>query len=139
MLLGEFRHSIDAKNRVFLPARWREEFGEKVFITVGLDHCLYLMGRAEWDERCAQMDALPLEDPRARSYVRLFFSKASEETVDAQGRITIPPPLKEAAGLDKEVVLAGSSRRAEIWDRAAFDAYQARAMAEYEQNAQRLR
>jgi MraZ protein len=139
VLLGEFRHSIDAKNRVFLPAKWREEFGEKVFITVGLDRCLYLMPSAEWEERRAQLDALPLEDPQARSYVRLIFSKASEETVDGQGRITIPPSLKQAAGLEKEVVLAGSSRRAEIWDRATFDAYQDRAMAEYEQNAQRLR
>lgn len=138
VLLGEFRHSIDAKNRVFLPAKWRDELGETVFVTLGLDHCLYLMTRSEFEERVRELNAQPLTSPEARAYSRVFFAKASEETVDGQGRITIPAHLKQAVGLDKEVVLAGSPRRAEIWDRVAFDRYQDRAMAEYERNAERL-
>ena len=138
MLLGEFRHSLDSKNRVFLPAKWREELGDRVFITRGLDKCLYLMAQPEFEEMRRKIDERALEDPGARAYSRVFFAKASEEQVDAQGRITIPANLKLAAGLDKEVVLAGTSTRGEIWDRAGFDAYQEEAMAKYEELAQGL-
>lgn len=138
MLLGEFRHSLDVKGRVFLPARWRETLGSDVVITRGLDGCLYLMARSEFDTLAARLGQLQLENPNARAYARLFFAKASEETVDAQGRITIPGHLREGAGLTKDVVLTGASQRAEIWDRSRYDTYFGEVEGQYEEIARQL-
>ncbi|MGH2719917.1 MAG: division/cell wall cluster transcriptional repressor MraZ [Actinomycetota bacterium] len=139
MLLGEFRHTLDAKGRVFLPARWREELGEKVVLTLGLDGCLYLMTTESFKEMAERFQRWPHEDERARRYTRLFFAKASEETVDAQGRITIPAPLRQAAGLGKELVLTGAADRAEVWDRSSYDSYSGEAQERYEELAKELR
>ncbi len=138
MLLGEFRHSLDAKGRVFLPSRWREELGDVVVITQGLDQCLFLMGKARFEEFARRFDELPVERKDARAYSRIFFAKASEEQVDAQGRITIPANLRELAGLGKELVLSGVSRRAEIWDRTRYDTYQGNVVERYEEIAETL-
>lgn len=138
MLIGEFRHSIDAKNRVFLPAKWRAELGEAVVITMGLNNCLYLWGKAAFEEKAAELNSKALEDAKARAYSRVFFAKSREETVDAQGRITIPATFREAIGIGKEVVLAGTSLRAEIWSAPGYDAYLETALADYESNAQGL-
>lgn len=138
MLLGEFRHSLDAKGRVFLPSRWREELGELVVITQGLDRCLFLMGKPRFEEWAARFDDLPVERRDARAYSRIFFSKASEEAVDGQGRITIPANLRELAGLGKELVLSGVSRRAEIWDRTTYESYQGNVVDRYEEIAETL-
>jgi MraZ protein len=138
VLLGEFRHSLDAKGRVFLPARWREELGEALVITAGLDHCLYLMTRTQFEDVAKRFEGWALENPNARAYTRFFFSKASEESVDSQGRITIPGHLREIAGLGKELVLAGASTRAEIWDRGRYDTYLEGVAEQYEEIAKQL-
>ncbi|HYR61784.1 MAG TPA: division/cell wall cluster transcriptional repressor MraZ [Actinomycetota bacterium] len=138
MLLGEFRHSLDTKGRVFLPSRWREELGEVVVITKGFEGCLFLMGKTRFEEFAQRFDDLPVERKDARAYSRFFFSKASEEQVDGQGRITIPANLRELAGLGKELVLAGVSRRAEIWDRTLYDSYQSNVVERYEEIAETL-
>ena len=138
MLLGEFRHSLDAKGRVFLPARWREELGDIVVITQGLDRCLFLMSRPRFEEFAHRFDELPVERKDARAYSRIFFSKASEEQVDTQGRITIPANLRELATLGKELVLSGVSRRAEIWDRSLYESYQGNVVDRYEEIAETL-
>ena len=138
MLLGEFRHSLDAKGRVFLPARWREELGDVVVITQGLDRCLFLMSRPRFEEFAQRFDELPVERKDARAYSRIFFSKASEEQVDTQGRITIPANLRDLATLGKELVLSGVSRRAEIWDRTLYESYQGNVVERYEEIAETL-
>src|SRR3977135_3551049 len=123
VLLGEFRHSLDSKGRVFLPSRWREELGGTVVITQGLDRGLFRMGKPGlegWEEG---FDELPVERKDALAYSRIFFAKASEEQVDGQGRITIPANLRDLAGLGRELVLSGVSRRAEVWDRESYDTY----------------
>lgn len=138
VLLGEFRHALDAKGRVFLPARWRDELGEKVVLTLGLDRCLYLMTTESFGEMAERFQRWQLEDETARQYSRLFFAKASEESVDSQGRITIPVPLREAANLGKELVLTGAGHRAEVWDRSRYDAYSGEAQERYEELARGL-
>jgi len=138
VLLGEFRHSLDAKGRVFLPARWREELGDVVVITQGLDRCLFLMSRPRFEEFAQRFDELPVERKDARAYSRIFFSKASEEQVDTQGRITIPANLRDLATLGKELVLSGVSRRAEIWDRTLYESYQGNVVERYEEIAETL-
>lgn len=136
MLLGEFRHTLDAKGRVFVPSRWREELAEGVVVAKGLDECLYLMPAARFQRLAERLSSLPLERGRNRAYSHMLFSGASEEQIDKQGRITVPPSLREHAGLGKEVVLVGVSERAEIWDRAAWATYQR--ATDYESVAEEL-
>jgi len=121
MLLGEYAHTIDDKNRLTLPARFRESFAEGGVVTRGLDGCLYLFARADWDGlvagRLAELDPLSEE---TRLMNRYFFSGAGEAEPDKQGRIMIPPALLEHARLGREVVVAGVYDHLEIWDRAAW-------------------
>ena len=121
MLLGEYEHTIDDKNRLTLPARFREAFGDGVVVTRGLDTCLYVLTRGDW-EQLVEDNLRPL-DPlsrEARELERYFFSAAAEANLDTQGRVMIPPPLAGYANLGREVVVAGVRNRLEIWDRDAW-------------------
>jgi MraZ protein len=133
MLLGSYDHTIDDKNRLTLPAKFREAFTDGVVITRGLDGCLYAYRRADWDRlvesRLAPLDPL---SPETRRLERFFYSGASEAELDKQGRVMVPAPLIEHAQLGKEVVVAGVNDRLEIWDRAAWR----RELAEVEGSAE---
>ena len=121
MLLGAHDHTIDDKNRLTLPAKFREAFQDGVVVTRGLDGCLYAYRRPDWDRlvesRLATMDPLSKEGRRIQ---RFFFSGASESDLDKQGRVMIPAQLLEHAKLGREVVVAGVHDHLEIWDRAAW-------------------
>jgi MraZ protein len=121
MLLGEYEHTIDDKNRLTLPARFRQEFADGVVLTRGMDGCLYAYGKADWDSlverRLAGLDPFSRE---ARQLGRYFFSGATDQELDKQGRVMIPPSLIRHAGLGREVVVAGIHDHLEIWDRAAW-------------------
>ncbi|MGH2767872.1 MAG: division/cell wall cluster transcriptional repressor MraZ [Candidatus Methylomirabilales bacterium] len=121
MLTGEFRHSLDAKGRVFLPARWREELGVSVWVTRGMEASLFLMSPPRFEQWSGNVLDLSLDKQLHRAYRRALFSAASEEPVDRQGRITIPERLRSLAGLRRGLVLAGSGDVAEIWDEEAWD------------------
>lgn len=123
MLMGEFEHSIDAKGRTVLPAKMRDEVGEKFVITCGTDGCLFGYPQAAWLEFEEQLNKLPITtNPQARKMNRFFLAKASECERDKQGRFPIPTNLREFAGLDKEVVIVGTGKRFEIWDKAKWNA-----------------
>ena len=121
MLLGEYEHTIDDKNRLTLPARFRESFSEGVVISRGMDRCLSLYPRGEWertvDVRLRALDPLSRE---ARSLQRYFYSAATEAEVDRQGRIVIPAGLVEYAALKRDVIVAGVRERLEVWNRDAW-------------------
>ena len=121
MLLGEYEHTIDDKNRLTLPAKFRRAFADGVVVTRGMDGCLYAYTRADWERlvetRLAELDPLSKE---ARTMMRFFFSAASEAEPDKQGRVLVPPALAQHAGLGREVVVAGVHDHLEIWDRAAW-------------------
>lgn len=121
MLLGEYAHTLDEKNRLTLPAKFRDSFVDGGVVTRGLDGCLYLFARQQWDDlvagRLAELDPL-LEESRLMN--RYFFSGAAEAEPDKQGRINVPPALIEHARLGREVVVAGVHDHLEIWDRAAW-------------------
>ncbi len=121
MLLGEYAHTLDEKNRLTLPAKFRDSFVDGGVVTRGLDGCLYLFAREQWDDlvagRLAELDPL-LEETRLMN--RYFFSGAAEAEPDKQGRINVPPALIEHARLGREVVVAGIHDHLEIWDRAAW-------------------
>ncbi len=121
MLLGEYEHTIDDKNRLTLPARFRDAFGDGVVVTRGLDTCLYILPREDWhrmvEERLAPLDPFSRE---ARELERYFFSGAAEADLDKQGRVMIPAPLAKYGQLTRDVVVAGVRNRLEIWDREAW-------------------
>jgi MraZ protein len=121
MLLGEFDHTIDDKNRLTLPAKFREELAEGVVVTRGMDGCLYAYPRGDWMERFqSRVSGLDPLSREGRKLQRHFFSGAAEAEVDKQGRIMIPAPLLRYAGLQRDVVVAGVHDHLEIWDRETW-------------------
>jgi len=139
MLLGAYDHTIDDKNRLTLPAKFRQAFAGGVFVTRGLDGCLFAYRREDWDRlvesRLAPLDPL---SPETRRLQRFFYAGASESELDKQGRVMIPAQLIEHAKLGREVVVAGVNDRLEIWDRAAWRKELAEVEGSAEDVAERL-
>ncbi len=139
MLLGAHDHTLDDKNRLTLPAKFRQDFAEGVVVTRGLDGCLYAFRRADWDRLVElRLSALDPLSPEGRRLQRHFFSGATESELDKQGRVMIPSQLIEHAKLGKEVVVAGVNDRLEIWDRAAWRKELAEVEGSAEDVAERL-
>jgi MraZ protein len=123
MLLGEYEHTIDDKNRLTLPAKHRQAFGEGVVLARGLERCVVAYPLRDWSDRVERrLDALDPLSSEARTVRRFTFSGASDEELDKQGRVTIPAALLRHAGLEREVVVVGLHDHLEIWDRAAWRA-----------------
>ena len=139
MLLGAYDHTIDDKNRLTLPAKYREAFKDGIVVTRGLDGCLYAYRRPDWDRlvesRLAPLDPL---SPETRRLQRFFYAGAAEAELDKQGRVMIPAQLIEHAKLGREVVVAGVNDRLEIWDRAAWRKELAEVEGSAEDVAERL-
>ena len=120
MLIGEYEHSLDAKGRLIMPAKLRQDMGEKFILTKGLDGCLFAFSEKEWLNFETKLKSLPLSDKNARNFVRFFLSGATDCEIDKQGRFLIPNNLRVAAKLEKEVVIIGVGTRLEIWDNATW-------------------
>ncbi len=123
MLLGEFRHNLDSKNRLTIPARLRVELGEKPVLTRGLDGCLFVYPNRDWQLFSEKTNNLPLGQKKARDFKRFMLSGASEIEIDEMGRILIPDPLKKYAKLGKSIVVIGVQDRIELWDEDIWDKY----------------
>ncbi|MCI5675329.1 MAG: division/cell wall cluster transcriptional repressor MraZ [Ezakiella sp.] len=121
MLIGEFNHNIDEKGRLTIPSKMRHELGENFIITKGLDGCLFAYSINEWANFEDKLSVLPSGRKETREIQRFFFSGASDVSFDKQGRVLIPQNLRDHAGLSKEVVIAGVSKRLEIWDKEKWD------------------
>ena len=139
MLLGAHEHTIDDKNRLTLPAKFRQAFADGIVLTRGLDGCLYAFRRPDWDRlvesRLATLDPL---SPEGRRLQRHFFSGAAETELDKQGRVMVPRELMQHAKLGREVVVAGVNDRLEIWDRDAWRKELAEVEGSAEDVAERL-
>ena len=120
MLLGEYEHTLDDKNRLTLPAKFREAFAGGVVVTRGMDGCLYAYTRDDFASLVERMRALDPLSRESRVLQRHFFSGAADAEPDKQGRVMIPAALLQSAGLAREVVVAGVYDHVEIWDRAAW-------------------
>jgi len=123
VFLGTYSPRLDEKGRVILPAKFREELADGLVLTRGQERCLYVFSIREFERVHEQLRAAPLSSKQARDYIRVFLSGASDEVPDKQGRVTIPPPLREYAGLDRELAVIGAGTRAEIWDAQAWNDY----------------
>ena len=117
MFMGEYNHTIDTKGRLIIPSKFREALGDGFVVTKGLDGCLFVYDNAEWTAFEEKLKALPMTNKESRKFVRFFLAGAAEVEVDKQGRILLPPVLREYANLTKDVVLVGVLSRVEIWDK----------------------
>ncbi len=117
MFMGEYNHTVDAKGRLIVPSRFREQLGEEFVVTKGLDGCLFVYDNTEWKALEEKLHALPLTNANARKFSRFFLAGATSCEVDKQGRILLPAVLRDFAKIDKDVVLVGVGSRIEIWSR----------------------
>lgn len=138
MLIGEYRHNLDDKKRVALPARFRKELGRKVVVTRGLDKCLWIYPVGEWKKVAEKLSNLSIGQADTRSFNRFMLAGAVETDVDGSGRILIPDFLKEFAGLDTDLVLAGVHTRVEVWDENNWKIYQSNTLREADKLAEKL-
>ena len=123
MFFGTYTPKLDDKVRLILPAKFRDQLAGGLMVTRGQEHCLYVWPQAEVERITERLREAPVSNKATRDYVRMFASAASDETPDKQGRITIPPKLREWASLGKDVVVIGAMTRLEIWDEAAWNSY----------------
>jgi len=120
MFIGQFEHSIDAKNRIAIPSKYRRIFEGEVIITKGLDGCLFLFTKEKWEKMASGIGQLPTTKSSARLYARLVLASATEEKFDKQGRVVIQGFLKKYAQLKEKVVITGLYDRVEIWDKKVW-------------------
>ena len=121
MFMGEYNHTIDAKGRLIVPAKFREILGDNFIVTKGLDGCLFVYPNDEWTRFEEKLKSLPLTNKNARQFTRFFLAGAAACEVDKQGRKLLPQVLREFASLEKDVVLVGVASRIEIWSRELWD------------------
>ncbi|MBQ9563647.1 MAG: division/cell wall cluster transcriptional repressor MraZ [Lachnospiraceae bacterium] len=114
--MGRFNHSVDAKGRVILPAKFREKLGDEFVMTVGLDGCLFVYPNEQWEVFAEQLSNLP-GTAEGREFQRYFYENAVSCEIDKQGRVLIPADLRAAAGLTKDIVFIGMNKRIEIWSK----------------------
>ncbi len=138
MLLGEYDHTLDEKNRLTLPAKLREELGDEVVITRGLDGCLSVYSKASFEILAGRVGTLDPFRPETRTMQRYFFTGAPPVELDRQGRMVVPARLLEQAGIGREVTVAGVYDHLEIWDRAAWREQLLQAEGSAEDVAERL-
>lgn len=121
MFMGEYNHTVDAKGRMIVPSKFREQLGDEFVVTKGLDGCLFVYENTEWKILEEKLKNLPLTNANARKITRFFLAGACQCEVDKQGRILLPAVLRSFAGLEKEVALVGVGSRIEIWDKATWE------------------
>ena len=138
MFLGEYKHTVDSKGRLFIPARFRTRENQRFFVTRGLDTCLFVFPEEEWEIQQSRIKDLDMMKKDARAFNRFFFAGAAETLCDKQGRINLPQNLISYAGLEKEVVIIGVSSRFEIWSVEKWRKYEEESGGRYEEIAEGL-
>lgn len=123
MLMGEYHHNIDEKNRLVIPSKFRSEIGESFIVTRGLDKCLFVYSLVEWNKIVDKLKTLPFTQKDARNFTRFFLSGAAMCEFDRSGRVSITSPLIEYADITKECVIIGANDRLEIWSKESWDKF----------------
>jgi len=142
MFYGEYSHSIDNKNRVIIPSRFRDPLedadSQMLYLTKGLDECLFVFPEKEWKLQENKFKAMSFTKKEYRKFQRIFFAGASQALPDKQWRILVPDYLKEYGGLSKEIMIVGVSNRIEIWDKAKWAGFYKSSKENYEEIAENL-
>ena len=138
MFIGEYQHTLDEKGRLALPAKYRANLSSGAVVTRGLDRCLFLYPRNEWEKLAARLAALPMAQSNTRAIARLMLAGAMDVTPDKLGRMLIPEYLREYAGLERSVTLSGLYNRLEIWNAEEWKKYKQETEAQSVDIAEKL-
>lgn len=138
MLIGEYQHGIDAKGRVFMPAKFREELGENFLVTKGIGKCLFVFSLEEWNKFADKLKLIPMTDTSSQSFIRMLFASACECEPDKQGRILLPQRLRDFCELTEEAVVIGVGSRVEVWSAQNWQKYNEGAYEDYEATLAKL-
>jgi len=123
MFIGEYHHTFDSKGRVSIPIKFRFDLGSSAIITKGLDNCLFVYPKGEWEKITNKLSQLPMANSDARSLIRMMLSGAIESELDKQGRVLLPVYLRDYAEIKNEAVIAGVLNRIEIWSQTRWQTY----------------
>ena len=138
MFIGEYKHNLDEKGRMAVPKKFREELKGGAVITRGLDNCLFLYTKKEWEKLAEKLASLPFSQAKSRAFSRLMLAGAMDVEVDKQGRIVLPEYLRTFAGLKKTAVVAGLYNRLEIWDQEKWVEYTTKTEKESNEIAEQM-
>ncbi len=138
MFIGEYYHTIDTKKRLAVPVKFRKDLNKKAVLTRGLDDCLYLYPLKEWKNLAEKLSRLPISRSDSRAFVRLMLAGAMDVSLDRLGRILIPEYLKQYAGLNKKITIAGLYNRIEIWDEKKWNSYKEQTTKQVESIAEKM-
>lgn len=138
MFVGEFSHSIDDKGRLAIPVKFRGTLTKGAVVTKGLDGCLFLYTRGEWDKLAKKINNMSFSQSNVRAFSRLMLAGAMDVTPDKQGRINLPKYLSDYAGIKNNVIVAGLFNRLEIWDSKAWQEYKKKTEKDAEALAEQL-
>jgi MraZ protein len=138
MFIGEYRHSIDDKGRLALPAKFRTNLKSGAIVTRGLDGCLYVYTAAEWKKLALKLAALPMSQSNSRAFARLMLAGAMDVSLDKQGRVVLPDYLRKFAGLKKNIIVAGLYNHLELWDETVWEKYKSKTEKESGNIAEQL-
>ncbi|MFH0819752.1 MAG: division/cell wall cluster transcriptional repressor MraZ [bacterium] len=127
MFIGEYRHNLDQKGRIAVPSKFRINLKDGAVVTRGLDECLFLYSKKEWQKLAEKLANLPVGRANSRAFSRLMLGGAMEVNIDKQGRIILPDYLRSYAGIRKKVVVAGLYNRVEIWDEEKWEEFKVEA------------
>jgi MraZ protein len=139
MFLGEYQHNLDTKGRLSVPAKFRSDLGSSAIVTKGLDGCLFLYPKGEWEVMANKLAALPVSSSKARSFSRMMLSGAMEVEIDKVGRVLLPGYLRDFAGIEGEAIVAGVFNRVEIWNKSAWKTYSRESENNSSENAEELK
>lgn len=138
MFIGEYQHNLDAKGRIVIPGKFRDELHTTFILARGLDGCLTIYSLQQWEKLFEEVNKLPTTKKAARQYIRMLTSTASECTLDNQGRIQIPSFLAKPVNITKECVVIGANDHIELWDKVTWDSYYEEASENFEEVAENL-
>jgi MraZ protein len=123
MFIGEYQHNLDQKGRLAVPAKFRNKLAKGAVVTKGLDNCLFLYTKEEWEKLASKLAALPISKANTRAFARLMLAGAMDVQLDKQGRIILPEYLRKYAQMKKKTIIAGLYNRLEIWDEDQWNKY----------------
>ena len=138
VLIGEYSHNLDPKGRVFMPAKFREELGEKFIVSRGIGKCLFAVSLEAWTEYATKLKNIPVTDTSSQAFLRMLFASACECEPDKQGRILLQQRLRDYAGMEKEVAIIGVMSRVELWAKDEWENYSAGVQDDYEKTLAKL-
>ncbi len=138
MFIGEYAHNLDDKGRLAIPKKFRADLAKGAVVTRGLDSCLFLYTKKEWQALAGKLATLPFAQANTRAFARLMLAGAMDVEIDKQGRIMIPEYLRVYAGIAKELVIAGLYSRLELWNKEQWETYKKKTEAESNQIAEQM-